>query len=674
MEKRLDTERLVSLGLGLFSLINLYFLVRQAAGEEGWFWPRRLLVAVILASGSLTVHIALFFLSSAQRSFLFSALRERFSWLASPKTIGVILIGLILSSTAFLVYGPYGQPYIDPLVRLWLFGQSGWVIGVLLSISGWAQNKKELFGGSLLLAGLGFNLGYFLMKISTHPFSLDWSETSRYYYASLFFSERIYGVKIAWSPLHPSRYLLQSIPFLLHPLPLWVHRLWQVLLWILMPAITTWLLLRRVQLKRYRSLAWLYGYLFLMIGAVYYHLLVIPALLLALCPTRLDGKRAWVLCGIALLLSSIWAGSSRVNWLPMPAILFVTLYLLENPLGGQKVWRYLLNPLVLSFLSLLIAIGSSAAYVKLSGNPATYFTSSFTSDLIWQRLLPNPTYYSGILLPILFVSLPAFLAIGFVQRGLRIQLAWLRTLGLTGILLVLFIVGVVVSAKIGGGSNLHNFDGYLVVLLILLLFFLSGEVKSEFVDKQPRRLFLEHLSLAENSLNRWQNLAVNFLFIWLLIVPLPFTIFQGRPAKTYPTERVEEALDTLYSLVTKAREGNKEILFITERHLLTFGYLPDMPLIADYEKVWLMEMAMANHRQYLEKFYADLAKRRFAMIITTQIYLSPQGDTGRFGDENRAWRKRVNRPILCYYKPYLRFREFNFEILLPREHVHRRCR
>jgi len=82
---------------------------------------------------------------------------------------------------------------------------------------------------------------------------------------------------------------------------------------------------------------------------------------------------------------------------------------------------------------------------------------------------------------------------------------------------------------------------------------------------------------------------------------------------------------------------------------------------------------MANNRDYLQAFYADLAKRRFAVIITTQTYLSPQGDTGRFGDKNRAWRKRVNRPILCYYKPYLRFREFNFEILLPREKIHRRC-
>ncbi|MFN3309401.1 MAG: hypothetical protein ACK44E_09355, partial [Anaerolineales bacterium] len=236
-------------------------------------------------------------------------------------------------------------------------------------------------------------------------------------------------------------------------------------------------------------------------------------------------------------------------------------------------------------------------------------------------------------------------------------------------------VGVIVSAKIGGGSNLHNFDGYLVILWILVFYFLSGRVNSEKLDQEQSTLpLLGILSSGNDSLNGWQNRALNTLLIWLVIAPLPFAIFQGRPFKTYLPDRVEEALDALYSVVEKAAANNQEVLLITERHLLTFGYLPNVPLVTDYEKVWLMEMAMANQRDYLKRFYTDLAMRRFAVIVTTQTYISPQGDLGRFGDENRAWRKRVNRPILCYYKPYLRFREFNFEILLPREQVHRRCR
>jgi len=220
MKNRLDTDRLLSLGLGLLSLIALYVLFQQAAGEAGWFWPRRFLAAFLLVVGSLLTHFVIFFLSPDRRRFLLSKLDEKLGRLTVPKAVGAILIALILSGTAYLVYGPYGQPFVEPIARFWLFAQTTWVVSVLINVAHWMQGKKFLHAWALLLAGFAFNLGYFLLKVSTHPFSLDWSETSRYYYASLFFSERIYGLKAAWSPLHPSRYLLQAIPFFLHPLPL----------------------------------------------------------------------------------------------------------------------------------------------------------------------------------------------------------------------------------------------------------------------------------------------------------------------------------------------------------------------------------------------------------------------------------------------------------------------
>ncbi len=675
MKKRFDADQFISLGLAILSLLAAYALLQQAKVEQGWFFPRRLMVAIFLVSVGLVFHLIVIILRAESRQAFLARLIGHKSIFNRRRWLAVLLMVLTLIGAAFLVYGQYGQPYLDPLVRLWVFAQSAWLVNWLFFTSALAQDKKTAAVISLLTVGLAFNVGFFLSKISTHPFSLDWSETSRYYYASLFFAERIYGVKAAWSPLHPSRYLLQSIPFLFHPLPLWLHRAWQVFLWIFIPAATSWLLLRRLKLTNFRWIGWLYGYLFLMIGAVYYHLLPIPALTLAFYRSRSATRREHLLGIAALLLASIWAGISRVNWLPMPALLLTTLYLLEQPINGQKLWRYLLPPFVLSAISILIAFLSSTDYIRLSGNPPAYFASSFTSDLIWQRLLPNPTYYSGILLPILFVSIPALFAIGYAQQRYNILLGGWRLLGLAGITLVVFTVGLIVSAKIGGGSNLHNFDGYLVVLWITLYAFLSGKVSSEVAGEKPSHQSLgRRIWIGTHNLLQRQPALVNALFAWLVIAPLPFAIFQGRPIKTYSADRVEEALATLYSVVEKAVASKKEVLFITERHLLTFGYLPNIPLVADYEKVWLMEMAMANHREYLQKFYDDLAQRRFAVIVTTQTYLSPQGDSGRFGDENRAWRKRVNRPLLCYYKPALRFREFNFEILLPREQIQRRCR
>jgi len=40
-----------------------------------------------------------------------------------------------------------------------------------------------------------------------------------------------------------------------------------------------------------------------------------------------------------------------------------------------------------------------------------------------------------------------------------------------------------------------------------------------------------------------------------------------------------------------------------------------VPLVPDYELVTLMEMAMSGNMGYLDQFYADLHRQRFALII-----------------------------------------------------------
>jgi hypothetical protein len=97
---------------------------------------------------------------------------------------------------------------------------------------------------SAFFLGTGYLAATFWPQISDYPLSMGWSETSRYYYASLFLSERIYGMEIPPPALHPSRYLLQAIPFLINDTSLWFHRFWQVFLWISLPLLTAYLLAR----------------------------------------------------------------------------------------------------------------------------------------------------------------------------------------------------------------------------------------------------------------------------------------------------------------------------------------------------------------------------------------------------------------------------------------------
>ena len=71
--------------------------------------------------------------------------------------------------------------------------------------------------------------------------------------------------------LHPSRYMLQAAPFLIPDSPLWLHRLWQILLWLGMTFASSALLTLRLAindaLKSWVFLAW--SFLFLLIRPVY---------------------------------------------------------------------------------------------------------------------------------------------------------------------------------------------------------------------------------------------------------------------------------------------------------------------------------------------------------------------------------------------------------------------
>jgi hypothetical protein len=184
-----------------------------------------------------------------------------------------------------------------------------------------------------------------------------------------------------------------SFPFLFDGLPLWTHRLWQALLWIGLTASSSILLARRVSLKGWMQFfvaAWAFLYFFQ--GAVYYHLQVCVILILAGVSVR---HPRWSLLFVAL--ASMWAGASRVNWFAVPALLAISIYLLETSLAG-KGWRYWLTPFVWGTLGLVAAIIAQFMYINISGNSdIRTFGSSFTSDLLWNRLLPNDTFPMGIL-------------------------------------------------------------------------------------------------------------------------------------------------------------------------------------------------------------------------------------------------------------------------------------
>jgi hypothetical protein len=531
----------------------------------------------------------------------------------------------------------------DPVLTMILFYWACWWLILLaagaLKVSfktSWAAG----FASALIVLGVVYEIYVRFLEVSTFPFSMGWSESSRFYYASLYFSQSVYGETFPLTPLHPSRYLLQSLAFLIPDLDLSGHRFWQFLLWMLMTVAAVFALIKRALIPDSQSsnsksgirnwllAGWLF--LFYLLVGVYYHLM--PMVFLPLL--FVSGKHFWRSL-LVVIIASLWAGISRINWYPIPAMIAITVYLLETPYSSirysnTRILEYLKLPALWTIAGLLSALAAKGAYIVLSGNTenARAFTSSFTSDLIWSRLWPNELYPLGIVWGILLVSGPLLAVVVLALRQWR-QLHPIRWGGVLAILLVLFAGGLVVSVKIGGGGDLHNMDGFAVLLSVAAFLFIGGQVRA---DSAPDN---ERVEIRPG----WGMQAIAAL------IPLLFLIPMLSPRPVYDQERDQASLQTLKAHV-EAAEG--PVLFINQRHLLTFGKI-NAPLVPDYETVTLMEMAMSRNEQVLGQFYDDLRENRFAMIISGRqnLFLKTEG---AFVEEDNTWKTLISPYILCYYE------------------------
>jgi len=662
---------------------------------------------------------------------------QGFNWLLRQfsrlKWLNIVLLILAVAGFTFLVLSRYGIYFSGVFTRLSIFGGVSLVGCFLLQAFMINRSKSHQYTWgitlliSLILSIFVYNLLALLQDISAYPFTLGWSETSRFYYASLFLAEKIYGFQTPPSVLHPSRYLMQAAPFLLPVSPLWLHRAWQVFLWIAVSLATAAILANRLiswrekPLRSFLFMAWVFA--FLMIGPVYYHL-QIPLILVLWGFDRNKSEVAWkrfVKNLLIILAASLWTGISRVNWYPVPGLLAAAIIFLEQPVSRSvqptdhqdnrkpspsfwQVIRYGIPPVAWTILGTAVAYAAHSAYIFWSGNDASEFASSFSSDLLWYRLWPSSTYPIGILPGILLVSLPMFWAIWEkLRRSQEKQPMWklvhpIRWAGLGAILLVLFAGGLVVSVKIGGGSNLHNMDAYLSLLLAVFSWIIFNKLNLEEpvagnVDDQNASTeesladyFPENTATSPKKPGGTGSLAGGIQ--GSLVGGLPgslvgglaasiaaciaavclFTLFSRSALPVFPAqETINRSLAVINRAVKEVKSPDPQVLFLTDRHLLTFGYIQGVKLIPEYERVFLMEMAMANNRAYLERFHEDLRTHRFDLIISEPLFIQQKGQGVRFGEENDAWVEQVSQKILCYYKPRTLIKDVRIQILIPRE-------
>ncbi len=501
------------------------------------------------------------------------------------------------------------------------------------------------FAKCLLVFGVLYRVAAFVPEIQSGPFALGWSEGSRFYNASLFASEDIYGSRLSLPVLHPSRYLMQALPFFVGIRSILFHRVWQVALWLGMTLWGSWLMARRLNKSVKVSLPWLTALLFLFFfqGAVYYHLMV--CVVLVLLGYKKDKPLRTL---IFVLLASVWAGISRVNWMPVPGLMVVTLYLFDTPFDGKKWAKYLVWPVVWVIGGFALAYLTKQGYIAISGEDPALFDSAFSSALLWRRLWPNATFFLGIVPAILLVMLPgmALLWLKFREKSLP-AFHWLQWLGLAGILGVFFAGGLVVSVKIGGGGDLHNMDGFLVFWVLIV----GGILAKSSSRSKPEQKVTE-------------NQAWRFWLAMAVIIPVFFAFMRSGTWSFGSARSQGTELSDLTRAVAVLEENGGEVLFISERQLLTFGEL-DLPVVPDYEKVFLMEMAMGNNIEYLSRFRQKLQDHAFVAIISDPLSTNMQGSNRGFADENNAWVEQVVLPMLAEYEGVLSWRNGEINLLVP---------
>ncbi|HLO28807.1 MAG TPA: hypothetical protein VK249_06715 [Anaerolineales bacterium] len=483
-------------------------------------------------------------------------------------------------------------------------------------------------------------------RVTDYPFAMGWSETSRFYYPSLFVSEKVYGQEYPWPILHPTLHLLLAPPYWFHA-PLWFHRFWQVALRYVLVAAVAPALLKRLSIRELAA-RWVIGlamFLFLFMGPVYFHL-TIPVIIVLLGFSSENDRRTWV----AVLGASIWCGWSRVNWYPMPGLIASVLYLMEVPYKGKNFFSYLLKPALWSVAGTLTAFVFQRIYIALSGIPdSSVFYSSLASDLLWYRLWPNSSFSFGILPGVVWVSLPVWVAIYILLRSDGGAWHPLRLILIFGALFIVCVGGILVSLKIGGGANLHNMDAYFILLLIITTYLIFARYRKE------------NGELAHSTPLHW------LLVLALIYSPVATYLQFGVGFKAYNVTRTEKVLASLQKHVDDVNARGGEILFITQRQLISMGMLNHVTLVPEYEREDLMEMAMADNLQYLGKFRKDMEDQRFAMIVVDPLNFIKLARNRSFAEENNRWVIEVAKYILCNYREETVFPVDEIALYVPQE-------
>lgn len=634
-------------------------------GQLSFKWAFALLIFCILCAAALQLlRMAMWPDPASVRIWeKLAGFRDRLGW-------GRWLLAFLVVAAPvwFLQYSPWGVAVSKPYLRLLIWAASGALVAILIQRPKLVWTWQACLAG-VLLCGAGFVLAAPFGGVTSYPFSLGWSEGNRLWDYSLLFGIRAYSFPPGKPPmayLDLGRQFLGGAPFLLPRVSIFAERAWVAVLATL-PYLALALLAFSPQTPdpdRSWILAGIWGFAFLSQGPIHAPLLFCGILV------ALAWRRMGWLGPVLMACSGYLAAASRFTWVFAPAMWAVMLVMgSEKAVRGPLAKVARTRALLMGLAGLLgSAAGLIAGRISSGTSVATSTGTSTSQALLWYRLLPNATYGNGILLGLLLAAGPLVVLLIYLAAKYW-KPSWIQLCVVVLPLAAFLGVGLVVSTKIGGGGDLHNLDMFLIGLLFT----------ASLVWRASRPLWMAALAKP----GRWVQASLLLLVVLpavgplMSLRPLSFSRDAGWLAvltdMTQPkdlgsladTKVVQASLHDLREAVDRAQTRG-EVLFMDQRQLLTFGYLPGVRLLGDYEKKRMMDEALSGNAAYFRVFYEDLALHRFSLIVSSPLRTPIKDSDYGFGEENNAWVRWVAKPVLCYYEEQDTLNEVKIELLIPR--------
>lgn len=661
------------LGIAALFALGAFAESLQIAWGSGFFIGRLSLkwLLTLLGLALLLVCVLWAVCYSLRHPKAATALRNKlFDRLAAVPLRWVVLALFVIFPWYFIYYSPWGGLFTGFFTRTLLYAMAVLAAALLLTRDRKVLVTWNAFFLSLLFVATGLVIGDAFVRVTSYPLALHWSEGNRLWDYSLLYGRERYDYPatepiFAW--IDRGRQTLWGLPFLSSDLTIAGARAWSALMSTLPYALLGWFAFRPLKTARLQwFLAGLWALIFLNQGPIY-----APLILSAILVAFARRQALWIALPL-VALAGTYAAASRFTWTFAPAMWAVMLSLSDAAwlqsklrwqdwaralaLGLSGLWSAGL-PIISGILSSLFAPTSDPTG-PIDATPGAQGVSSVqalqatvtSQPFAWERMLPNDVFPPGILLGLLAAAGPLVLLMLYLVRTGHWKTVALQRLVLLGGLGAFLLVGLIASAKVGGGADLHNLDMLLVTLVLLM-----GMAWEAGLHKQ---------------LGKWagNNRSVQVALTGMLLIPALFPLYSGAPLDLPDQERLTYIMERIDANVACAAQYGP-ILFLDQRQLLTFRYMAEVALHPEYEKKYVMDQALSANRAFFDEFASDLAVHKYALIVGELEDTVFRGRNPQFGDslivENNAWKRWVSIPLLRYYQSVHDFQDVGVETFMP---------